>query len=131
MENTQLVACAILQDGIRTLFLEKKPPGTPNAPMELSLPSAFVKAGQDPVSALSIAVREQTGIDCQIGEISAQAKYNAGSKKHKRVIPLLIFSASAKNFKCTPSSEFLGCQWLPVALARKQPLAKNAHWLKT
>ncbi len=129
MATESALACAFIQDGIKILFL-KKQSQSPKNPMELCLPCVLVQQGENPVTALARAVRTQAGIDAQISEAKFEGKYNAGSKKRKILVPALGFQAAAKSARCNPSKEFAGFAWLPLAIAKKQKLARTAEWLK-
>ncbi|MFA6048786.1 MAG: hypothetical protein WC792_02460 [Candidatus Micrarchaeia archaeon] len=123
------VAVAIFTGGNRLLFLEKKA-GNPAKPAELWLPGCIVSGGENPVAALGSAVRSQTGIDAQIGGVLCEARYNAGSRKNKRLVPLLAFHAAAKSLKAVPSAGFSGSAWIAIdAIAKQKNLGKNALWL--
>jgi len=108
-------ACAMLEDGGRVLFLVQK---ERYGKKRLVLPWAKVEGRRDPVSEISKAFVEQSGIDGQITEPIFEGRYNAGSNKYKKWIPLLVFGASAKKMKCAPSAEFEGFRWLSLRDAK-------------
>ena len=93
------------------------------------LPCILLQKGENPVASLASEFRRQTGIDAQVHEILFERRHNAGSRKRKAFIPVLVFKVTARNTACRPSSEFSGYKWLERADLAKYKRAKNCLWL--
>ena len=104
-------ASAMLNDGGRILFLIGK---ERYGKKRLVLPWAKIEGRRDPVAEIKKAFLEQSGIDGQVHEPLFEGRYNAGSNKYKKWIPLLVFKVSAKKMNCVPPKEFEGFRWLSV-----------------
>lgn len=115
------LACAVVEDGGRVLFLKRVEAGRE----VLELPCVLVEKGTDPVSALRGAVLAQTGIDAQVGEVLVEGKHNAGSRRRKRRVPALGFRVSAKNLSTREK-----VRWIPLDDAKKEKLGRKAEWLR-
>jgi hypothetical protein len=111
-------ACGMLKDGGRALFLLGK---ERFGRKRLLLPFVKIMGRADPVSEIKEAFAEQTGIDGQVHEVVFEGRYNAGSRKYKKWIPLLVFKISAKRMQAKPSDGFAGFKWLGI----KDALAKE------
>jgi hypothetical protein len=121
------LACGLLQDGERALFLCRKS----HLGIEtVELPCVQVFRGENPVGKLVEEFRRQTGIDAQAHEIAFEKRHNAGSRKRRRTVPALAFKMSAKNSSAKPAPEFSGYRWLSPADLSKFRLARNAEWLR-
>ncbi len=120
------LACALLEDKERALFLVRK---NSLGQEIIELPFVFVMIGENPVAAISSAFRQQTGIDAQAHESVAEKRYNAGTRKRKHFIHILVFRMTAKSHVARASSEFSGYKWLKHEEAVKYKLAKEAQWL--
>jgi ADP-ribose pyrophosphatase YjhB (NUDIX family) len=120
------LACGLLEDKERALFLVRK--NTLGQEI-IELPFVFVMIGENPVATLASAFRQKTGIDAQVHESVAEKSFNAGTRKRKHFIHVLVFRMSAKNHAARASSEFSGYKWLKHEEAVKFKLAKEAQWL--
>jgi hypothetical protein len=109
VEYPKAFACAMLEDGGRVLFLMGK---EAHGKSRLVLPYAEIRGRRDPVAEIGNAFLEQSGIDGQVHEIIFEGRYNAGSRKYKRWIPLLVFRVGAKRMQARPSPGFVGFKWL-------------------
>lgn len=120
------LAAGLLEDHERALFLIRRDSeGIETA----ELPCAFLQKGENPVASLSAEFRRQTGMDAQVHEVLFERKHNAGTRKRKAFVPVLVFKVTAKNTACRPSSEFSGYKWLERADLAKYRRAKNCLWL--
>ena len=115
------LACAVIEDGGRVLFLKRVEAGRE----VLELPCVLVEKGMDPVSALKGAVLAQTGIDAQVGGILLEGRHNAGSRRRKRWIPALGFRVSAKSLGARGK-----VRWVPLEDAKRERLGRKAEWLR-
>lgn len=120
------LACAIIEDGGRVLFL-KRIEGEREL---LELPCVLVEKGRNPVAELKEAVIRKTAIDAHVHEPVLEGKYNAGSRKKKKWIPALGFRVSAKNMSARVSPEFAGVKWISLEEAKKERLGRKAEWLR-
>lgn len=121
------LVCGMLEDRGRVLFLKRKDrQGTER----LEMPCLLLYAG-DPVSQLTEAFREQTGIDGEVGEVVIETRYNAASRRRKRFIPCLVFRIRAKGMKANPAPQFSGYRWLSLEDAKEEKLSRNARWIAT
>lgn len=119
-----LVAGA-LEDKGRFIFIKRKATETEM----IELPHAIIPQGSDPVSALAEIFLSQLGIDAQIHEVIHETRHNAGSRKNKRWITVLVFRITAKNAFAKPAPG-IGFAWLSLEDAGKKRLSRNAEWLK-
>ncbi len=115
------LACAVIEDGGRVLFL-KRVGGQREL---LELPCVLVERGMDPVSALKGAVLAQMGIDAQVGEVLLEGRHNCGSRRRKRWIPALGFRVTAKNLSTREK-----VRWIPLDDAKREKLGRNAEWIR-
>ncbi len=122
-------ACGMLKDGGRVLFLVGK---ERFGRKRLVLPHVKIIGREDAVARVGEAFLEQTGIDAQVHGIVFEGRYNAGSRKYKKWIPLLVFEVGAKRMQAKPSAEFEGFKWIGL----KDALAKEKkrelfleHWI--
>ncbi len=122
VEYPKAFACAMLEDGGRVLFLVGK---EKYGKKRLVLPFVKIEGRRDPVAEIGKAFFEQSGIDGQVHEPLFEGRYNAGSRKYKKWIPLLGFRVSAKKMKCAPSPEFVGFRWLSIKDAQKKEKKKE------
>ncbi|MBI5226247.1 hypothetical protein HY994_03330 [Candidatus Micrarchaeota archaeon] len=120
------LACGILQDGERVLFLKQK---DHQGNERTGLPFVMLFGSQDPVKKMTEFFLEQTGIDGHVQEVRYQARYNAGSRKGKKVIPVLAFRVDAKAAQARPSSEFSGFCWLTLDDAKSKKLFRTSEWI--
>ena len=119
-------AVALVKDGEKILFLERiKAAGQ----LELVLPGCELEPRADPVASLVGAVRQQTGIDGQVMGVAREERVNVGSRKNRKMVPLLVFKVVAKSNRVSLGSGFAGFKWLFPIEARKRKLAKNALWV--
>ncbi|HNT60631.1 MAG TPA: hypothetical protein PKJ97_01485 [Candidatus Bilamarchaeaceae archaeon] len=115
------LACAVIEDGGRVLFL-KRVDGQREL---LEFPCVLVEKGMDPVSGLRAAVLAQAGIDAQVGGIVLEGRHNAGSRKRKKWIPALGFRVSAKSLSTREK-----VRWIPLEDAKKEKLGRKAEWIR-
>lgn len=125
-QSEKLLACAMLEDNKRFLFLKRK---EKNGIERIELPSIII-LGKDSASQLVQTFREQTGIDGEISDIIFETEYNAGSRKRKNFIPCVVFRFLAKNKTAKISKEFSGFKWLALKDAKKQKIARISEWIK-
>lgn len=119
------LACALIEDGGRVLFLKRK-----EGERELlELPCVLVEKGRNPVFELKEAVLAQTGIDAQVHEPVMEGRHNAGSRKRKKWIPALGFRVSAKSMSARVGAGFSGVKWIPLEEAKKERIGRKAEWL--
>ncbi len=122
------LACGILQDGGRVLFLKQKD----RLGIErIGLPFVMLFSGQDPVKKMTEFFLQQTGIDGHVQDVRLQAKHNVGSRKNKRFIPVLGFRVDAKDRRAKPAAEYSGYAWLTLDDACQQRLDRTSEWLRT
>ena len=121
------LACGILEDGGRVLFLLRR---GPDGLERLTLPCTLVPSGRSPFADMKIEFERQTGIECQVHEIISEGRHNAGSRKRKQFVPALAFRITARNMRARPPSEFSGFRWLVMEAALKARLAREMEWLK-
>ena len=122
------LACGILSDGEKALFLKRRDAEDHE---RLGLPTIALYSGQDAVSKLAERFLEQTGIDGHVQNVVLQATHNAGSRKKKRVIPVLGFRVTAKNTQARPSAPFSGYAWLTLEAAAGHKLERNTEWIRS
>jgi len=120
------IACGILMDGQRMLFLSRK---TSDGIEEICLPCVEVRKGEDSVGAATVEFHRATGIDGYVSGAAFTGEHNCGTRKRKAWIPALGFKIEAKNMKAAPSSEFSGAKWLEYDDAKKLRIAKNSIWI--
>ena len=121
------LAAGLLEDGERALFLVRK-----NALGEemLEIPCVEVMAGENPVAALYAAFRAQTGMDAEVHEILFQRRHNAGTRKRRAFVPVLVFKLTAKSHAVRVAPEFCGYKWLPPKGILGKKLSKKTEWLR-
>ncbi len=121
------LACGLLEDGERALFLARK-----NVLGEelLEMPCVEVMAGENPVAALHAAFRAQTGIDAEVHDILFQRRHNAGTRKRRAIIPVLVFKLTAKSHAVRASPEFSGYRWLSPGDMGGKKLSRKSEWLR-
>ncbi len=120
------LAAGLLEDTGRVLFLVRK---NLLGVESVELPCVFLIGGENPVTALASAFRQQTGIDAQVHEILFERRYNSGTRKRKHLIPVLVFKITAKSASAKPGSGFAGCKWIASNDLGKHRLARNCQWL--
>jgi len=120
------LACAIIEDGGRVLFL-KRMEGEREL---LELPCVLVEKGRNPVAELKEWVMLKTSIDAQVQEPKMEGKFNAGSRKKKKWIPAIGFRVSAKNLSARVSGEYSGVKWISIDEAKKERLGRKAEWIR-
>jgi len=120
------LACGLMEDGNRALFLCRKN----NLGVEtVELPCVLLFKGENQIARITDEFRRQTGIDAQAHEILFERHHNAGSRKRKRFIPVLVFKMTAKSTQAKPPPEFSGYKWLEKEGLAKQKRARNLLWL--
>jgi hypothetical protein len=126
MPEHVMLACGILEDSNRILFLIRKNRiGTEY----FELPHALLVKGDNPVTVLTKTFLSETGIDAQVHEIILEAKHNVGSRKRKKFIPAAAFRITAKSSRVSLSREFSGFRWVPRDKVGKLKLSRQAEWL--
>ncbi len=120
------LACGMLQDGNRILFLVR---ADEHGMERIEVPCIEIFPGEDPVSKLAAEFRKQTSIDAEVSEIKMEKRHNAGSRKRKHWIPCIVFSMRAKNTKAKASEEYSGFKWLTMEQAKKMKLGRKAEWI--
>ncbi len=115
-------ACAMLEDGGRVLFLVGK---ERYGKKRLVLPSVEIMGRRDPVAEIGSVFAEQAGIDGQVHESIFEGRYNAGSRRYRKLIPLLVFRISAKRMQAKPSSDFAGFKWVSLKGALEKERKKE------
>lgn len=128
IKKPSMLACALIEDGGRYLFLESKDIAGKS---RFELPSVFVYAGEDPVSALQKAILEDCGIDAQVGHAIITGEYRAGSKRGRVLVPALGFTVSAKSYKAVISDRFVAYKWMGAKESLAVKLEKKSEWLKS
>ena len=133
------LAAGLLEDHQRALFLVRKlqphggagraAPANQPGIETVELPCVLLQKGENPVASLAAEFRRQTGIDAQVHEVLFERRHNAGTRKRKVFVPVLVFKVTAKNPACRPSSEFSGYKWLERADLAGYRRAKNCLWL--
>lgn len=121
------LAVGLLEDGDRALFLVRV---DDKGQERLEMPCVEVMAGENPVSALAAAFRQQTGIDAQVHGIKFERRHNAGSRKRRRLVPALVFELSAKSHAVKVAPEFSGYRWLEEKGLAGKMLSRKAEWLR-
>ncbi|MEW6034988.1 MAG: hypothetical protein AB1529_00105 [Candidatus Micrarchaeota archaeon] len=121
------LACGMLEDGGRVLFLLRK---DEHGAERLEMPCVLVPSGRSPFADIKEAFPRMTGIDGEIHEIVMEGRHNTGSRKRRHLVPCLVFKVTARNRTARPSGEFSGFRWLSLDDARGQKLARNAEWLR-
>ena len=120
------LVCGILEDCGRVLFLKRQHSLGGDA---LELPSLLITKADNPATSLASAFREKTGIDGQVHEVLFESKYNVGSRKRKKTIPVLCFRISAKNTSARHGNGFTGYAWVSLEDARRMRRSRNTEWL--
>ena len=121
------LAAGLLEDGERALFLVRK--GVLGEEL-LEVPCVELAAGENPVAALVAAFRAQAGIDAEVHEILFQRKHNAGTRKRRAVIPVLVFKLTAKSHAVRAAPGFAGYKWLSPSDMGGKKLSKKSEWLR-
>ena len=120
------LACGILRDGARVLFLVRR---RSDGMEMLELPCVAVHSGENTVALLSVAFREQAGIDGMVCEPVIEGRHNLGSRRRKALVPAIGFAVKAKNCTARPASGFAGFKWMALAEAARKKLSRNTEWL--
>ncbi|MFA5077427.1 MAG: hypothetical protein WC488_03295 [Candidatus Micrarchaeia archaeon] len=124
MPRPEVLIAGALEDGNRVLFMTRRL----GERYVLELPCVIAPQGSNPVQKLSELFASSLGIDAQIHGIIREGRHNAGSRRSKRWIPVLVFKITAKKAFAKPS-EGLGFEWLAIKDAKKQKLSRNCEWL--
>jgi len=124
------LACGLLEDNGRILFLVRTEASGERKIERIELPCVLVPSGRSPFADIKEAFQRMTGIDGEIGEILVEERHNAGSRKRRMLVPVLIFKVSARNRSAKPSSEFSGFRWLSLEDAKKARLSRDCEWLR-
>jgi hypothetical protein len=126
MPEHVMLACGILEDSNRILFLIRK---NKLGVEYFELPYALLVRGDNPVTVLTKTFLLQTGIDAQVHEIILEAKHNVGSRKKKKFITATAFKITSKSNRVTLSKEFSGFRWIPRDEVGKLKFSRQAEWL--
>jgi hypothetical protein len=121
------LACGMLEDGGRALFLARK---GADGTERIEMPCVLVLSGRSPFAEIRDAFRRMTGIDGEVHEIAIEGTHNAGSRKRRSLVPCLVFRVTAKSRTAAPSDEFSGFRWLSLEDAVKARLGRNAEWMR-
>lgn len=121
------LACGMLEDGGRVLFLIRK---DERGLERIELPCVLVHSGRSPFAEIKAEFHKMTGIDGEIHEIALEGRHNAGTRKRKVWVPCLVFKVTAKNMRANPSPEFSGFRWLRLEDAKKMRLSRGSEWLR-
>ncbi len=127
------LAVGLLEDGGRALFTEKTLPHAAHAPRGAApaavfeLPGVLIFPGEDPTARLRSSFAESLGLDVQVHGVTRESTFNAGSRKHKHTVPVLVFKVTAKN---TRAKEGVKARWLPLHNLRGIKLSRNTEWLR-
>jgi len=125
--HPESLACALIEDGGRVLFLVSR---SRDGREELSLPSILLKKGEDPVSSLAAAVRAQTGIDAHVQSPVLQGMFNSGSKRNRKLIAAIAFSVTSKSYSAKPGAGFTSAVWLKAEDAKAKRFSRASEWLR-
>ena len=120
------LACGLLEDGERALFLCRK---NKDGIETVELPCVLLFKGENQVARLAEEFRMQAGIDAEAHEVLFERRFNAGTRKRKLFIPVLVFKLTAKSHSAKPSAEFSGYKWLESKDLAKHRRARNLLWL--
>jgi len=121
------LACGMLEDGGRVLFLVR---ADPNGTERIELPCILVPSGRSPFAEIKSEFPRRTGIDGEVHEIVIEGRHNAGSRKRRIWVPVLVFKVTARNRSANPPTEFSGFRWLSLDDAKKQRLDRKLEWLR-
>lgn len=118
----------MLEDGGRVLFLVRT---GRNSIEKIELPCVLVRSGRSPFAEIKQAFGELTGIsDYQVHEIVLEARHNAGSRRRKSWVPVLVFKVTARDRTAKPADEFSGFKWLSLEDADKKRWGRNLEWFR-
>jgi hypothetical protein len=120
----QMLACGALEDNGRYLFIKKIEGGIE----KFGLPCALLQPGSNPVEALAAVFREQLGIDAHVGESIHEARHNAGTRRIRHFIPVLVFRIATKNASAKPAPG-LGVAWMRLEDAKGKRMLRDSEWL--
>ena len=118
----KLLACALLLDGERVLFLKKME----NEKECFALPCLLLDEKENPVIALQEMLLRTLGIDAYVTTVMLNGRHNAGSRRRRQFIGALGFAAKAKNARTT-----VPVAWVSLADAVRKKLCREAQWLST
>lgn len=120
------LACGMLEDGGRILFLVRT---DRNGTEKIELPSVLVPSGRSPFAEIKEAFGKQTGIaDYEVQEVVLEARHNAGSRKRRMKVPVLVFKITARVRTAKPAPEFSGFRWLSLDDAKKRRRGRDFEW---
>lgn len=121
------LACGMLEDNGRVLFLLRKDAhGIERAEM----PCVLVPSGRSPFAEINSEFGRQTGIDGQVHEIIMESRHNAGSRRRRSFVPVLVFKVTARERFARPAPEFSGFRWMSLEDAKRQRLSRSSEWLR-
>ena len=120
------LAAGLLEDNQRALFVCRK---DALGVETVELPCVMLQKGENPVAALTAEFRRQTGIDAQVHDILFERRHNAGTRKRKAFVPVLVFKITAKSASARPAPEFSGCRWISSSDLAQHKRARNCLWL--
>jgi len=119
-------AAGLLFDGERAFFLQRK---TLDGKIELELPGGIVMEGESPVSIVKAAFSQKAGIDCEVGQVEIQGRYNVGSRKNRLMVPAMGLACNAKDKTAHPSAQYCGIKWVKKDEVKRERLARNSEWV--
>ncbi|MDE1797865.1 MAG: hypothetical protein KGH63_00475 [Candidatus Micrarchaeota archaeon] len=119
------LAVGLLEDGGRALFLYQVDLKDQRL---LELPSVLVMPGENPVQRLAEEYAKMTGIDAQVHETIRQASINAGSRKKRHLIPVLVFRLTAKRMSARAGAGWGGFAWLAIRSALEEKFTRRGQW---
>jgi hypothetical protein len=118
----------MLEDNGRALFLVRT---DPNGIEHLELPSIIVPSGRSAFAEIKNEFARATGIDGEVHETVMESRFNAGSRKRRAWVPVLVFKITARNRNAKPPpGEFSGFRWLSLEDAKKMRLDRKLEWLR-
>jgi len=122
------LACGMLEDNGRVLFLVRL---DVSGIERIELPSIIVPSGRSAFAEIKNEFARSTGIDGEVHEIVMESRFNAGTRKRKAWVPVLVFKVTARNRNAKPPpSEFSGFKWLSLEDAKKMRLDRKLEWLR-
>lgn len=124
----------LLEDSGRYFFIIRKLQNGKEKTETLDLLSVKLEKGNEPTLFLKEEFRDLFNMEVSVDQIIYEAKTNAGSKKHKSFVPLLVFKVEARNRTARISESAIakgvvGYKWLSLLDAKKQKLSKNCTWI--
>lgn len=126
-KNPIALACGMLEDNGRVLFLLKKDERGIEC---LEIPCVQIFSGENPLAKITEEFKRQTGIDGQVHESVIESKSNTGSRRKRYLVPVLVFKITAKNRTARPASEFSGFRWMSLDEGKNKRLSRKLEWIR-